>query len=412
MKLLLTLGWRNIWRNKRRTVLTVLAVVFATFLTIVMRGIGSGTWEYNVKNTVEMFSGYLQIQREGYQDTPSLTKSFAFPGKVEAILKSEPEITGYAPRIIADGLLSFRDNSAGAVIFGVQPEKEERISRFRQRVNEGRFFASGSEDEIVLGYKLLQNLKASTGDTLVVLAQGFDGVLGNLRFRIVGTIKLGSPEFDAMAAFMDLSAAQELLAMDGRVNVVALSVANFNRLSRAQQSLSQHLREAGLFNLVVLPWDEVMVDLKQAMEFDRITDIFFLGILIVIVTFGILNTVLMSVTERFREFGVTLAIGMQPRNLVWLVFIETTFIAIIGIIIGGLIGYAANAYFTINPIQLTGDYAALYEEYGFIPLIIATRDLDIPLTIAFSMLIISFLSCMYPAYRVSRLEPLKGIRHT
>jgi putative ABC transport system permease protein len=412
LKLLLKLGWRNIWRNKRRTILTVLAVVFATFLTIVMRGIGAGTWEYNVKNTVEMFSGYLQIQREGYQDTPSLTKSFAYPGKVEAILKAESVITGYAPRILADGLLSFKDNSAGTAIFGVQPEREERISRFRQRVNEGRFFEAGSEDEIVLGYKLLENLKAQIGDTLVVLAQGFDGVLGNLLFRVVGTVKLGSPEFDGMAAFIDLSAAQELLAMEGRVNVVALSVADFQRLSRAQQSLTRSLHEAELVNLVVLPWDEVMVDLKQAMEFDRITDIFFLGILIVIVTFGILNTILMSVTERFREFGVTLAIGMQPRNLVWLVFIETTFIAVIGIIIGGLIGHGLNWYFTINPIQLTGDYAALYEEYGFIPLIIATRDLDIPLTIALSMLIISFLSCIYPAYRVSRLEPLKGIRYT
>lgn len=114
MNLLLTLGWRNIWRNKRRTILTVLAVVFATFLTIVMRGIGAGTWEYNVKNTVEMFAGYLQIQREGYQANPSLTKSFAFPGKVEAIINSESEVMGYAPRILADGLLSFNENSAGA----------------------------------------------------------------------------------------------------------------------------------------------------------------------------------------------------------------------------------------------------------------------------------------------------------
>lgn len=172
--------------------------------------------------------------------------------------------------------------------------------------------------------------------------------------------------------------------MEGRVNVVAISVADFQGIPATQKSLGRALEEAELPDLAVLSWDEVMEDLKQAMEFDRITDVFFLGILIIIVTFGILNTILMSVTERFREFGVTLAIGMQPRSLVTLVFIETGFIAIIGIIIGALAGLGLNYYVEFIPILLTGDFATLYEEYGFIPKIVATSDLDIPLTIAAS----------------------------
>ena len=410
MSLLLKLGWRNIWRNKRRSVLTILAITFATFFTVIMRGLAIGMWEFNVKNSVELFSGYLQIQRTGYQANPSLNKCFAYPGTVEPILKNEPTITGYAPRILANGLVSFRDNSSGAGIIGFDPEGEKNF-RLHQRMHAGSFLQPGSY-EVVLGHKLLDNLKAHIGDTLVVLAQGFDGALGNLLFRIAGTMKLGVPEFDASAVFMDLGAAQELLALEGRIHLVALSVARLTDITSAHASLNHKLAEANPQQLVVLPWEEVLPELKQAMEFDRIGDWFFLWTLIIIVTFGILNTVLMSVTERFREFGVSLAIGMHPKKLVALVFIETGFLSTIGIVAGCLLGQTVNMYLAANPIELTGEFAALYEEYGILPQIVSAGRITITLTVAGLIAFFLFLSTLYPAYKVSRLEPLKGIRYT
>jgi len=412
VNLLLKLGWRNVWRNKRRSILTILAITFATFFTVVMRGLGIGVWEYNVQNTVELFSGYLQVQRSGYQDNPSLNKSFPFPGSIEEIVRAEEGIKGYAPRILADGLISYRENSSGAAIFGIDPNKERQGFRFHQRLNGGRFFESHSRDEVVLGYKLLDNLKARVGDTLVILAQGRDGVMGNLRFRISGTMKLGSPEFDAMAAFMHLNAAQELLAMEGRVNVVAVSVVDLKAVDKAVEHLAGSLQRAQLDNLAVLPWKEVLPELKQAMDFDKIGDWIFLWTLIIIVTFGILNAVLMSVTERFREFGVSLAIGMQPKKLVTLVFLETSVLALIGIVTGCITGQLLNMYLETHPITFTGEFAQIYEEYGFLPQIVAASRITIVLTVAGLMLLIALLSCLYPAYRVSKLEPLKGIRYT
>lgn len=412
MNLLLKLGWRNVWRNRRRSILTILAITFATFFTVVMRGLGIGVWEYNVQNTVELFSGYLQIQRTGYQNNPSLNKNFPFPGDVEAAVRTDRDIKGYAPRILADGLISYRANSSGAAIFGIDPDAERRIFRFQQRLNSGKFFEAGSREEVVLGYKLLENLKAQIGDTLVILAQGQDGVMGNLRFRISGTMKLGSPEFDAMAAFMDLRAAQELLAMEGRVNVLAISVVDLQAVEGAVQRLADALQRAKMDRLTVLPWEEVLPELKQAMEFDKIGDWIFLWTLIIIVTFGILNTVLMSVTERFREFGVSLAIGMQPKKLVALVFIETAFLALIGIVLGSIVGQLMNVYLETHPITFSGEFAKIYEEYGFLPQIVTASRITIVLTVASFMLLVSFFSCLYPAYKVSKLEPLKGIRYT
>ena len=384
MKLLLKLAWRNIWRNKRRSILTIVAITFATFLTIVARGIGIGTWEFNLRNTVDLFSGYLQVQRAGYQENPSLSKSFIYPGKIEAIVNSEPLVTGYAPRILADGLISFKDNSTGTAILGIDAKAEKHF-RFQERIREGRMFQDGDIHEVVLGYRLLTNLKASIGDTMVILAQGYDGVMGNLKFRVSGTMKLGVPEFDQMAVLMDLRAGQELLAMEGRISIVALSVAELRDIGEVQEDIGNSLNDNGLDQLVILAWDEVLPELKQAMEFDRIGDWIFLWILIIIVTFGILNTVLMSVTERFREFGVTLAIGLQPRKLVALVFLETTFLALVGIAVGSVIGQGLNVYFSLNPIVLSGEFAAFYEEYGFLPQIVATGRITVMLTVAGSL---------------------------
>ncbi|MFH0990771.1 MAG: FtsX-like permease family protein [bacterium] len=412
MNLIVKLGWRNIWRNKRRTILTILAISFATFLTVISRGIANGTWEYNIKNTLELFSGYIQIQRTGFKDSPSLHKSFTYPGSVESILQEDPSISGYAPRIISDGLLSFKENSAGAAIFGIDIQREQKISRFHERIKAGRMFHTDSLNEIVLGYKLLNNLKANVGDTIVILAQGFDGVLGNQLYKITGTVSFGTQDFDRVVVLMNLRGAQELLAMEGRVNIVAVMLSDFHQIDEAQAIMSKNITDAGLTNLSVLNWGEVIPELQQAREFDLIGDYFFLGVLLIVITFGILNTVLMSVTERFREFGITLAMGMQSKDLVKLVLMELTFIALIGILAGSIFGYGVNFYLETHPIIMTGEFGQMYEDYGFIPQLVSTSRLSYTVRVMIIILGLSIFSSIYPAYKVYKLEPLKGIRQT
>lgn len=412
MKLLLILAWRNIWRNRRRSLLTILAVVFASFLSLLQRGLATGTWEFNVRNTVEMFAGYLQVQRTGYQDNPSLSKSLAYPATLRSILRQTDGVAGFAPRIQADGLVSFRDRSSGIMMFGLEPEAEQHVSRFHRRVVEGHYLTSDADDEIVVGSTLLANLGARVGDTLVMLAQGYDGVLGNLKFRVVGAIRMGVPSFDASSVLMTLGAAQELLAMEGRVSLVAVSIDDLDELARVRDRLQGGITAAAIASASVLTWDEVMPDLAQAMAFDRIGDYFFMFVLIIIITFGILNTVLMSVTERFREFGVTLAVGMRPRQLVVQVFVESLYMIAIGILTGATLGYAVNAYVEAHPIVFTGEFEQIYAQYGFLPQMVGTTEWWVLGQVVAIIAVVSFLSLLYPLYRVARLEPLKGIRHT
>ena len=407
--MLLKLAWRNIWRNKRRSLITLAAVVFAAVMAIAMRGIQLGTYALNIKSVVELFSGYLQIQEKNYLDNPSLTSSFIIDKNIQDALKTTKGVVTYAPRIYADGLISFKDNSRGAAIFGIEPDKEKNVTTFVQNINSGKFFTSDSSNEIVVGDQLLKNLDAKIGDDIVILAQGYDGTLGNQKYKIVGTVKLGVQELESSLIFMGLKSAQYLLDMGSRVNVVAIKADNLNHLNEINTALMSKIKNP---DIRVLSWNKVNPELEQAIQLDNVSGILFLGILIVIVAFGILNTVLMSVIERFREFGVVLAIGMPQVNLTYLVYLETFFITLIGLILGNLLGYAVNYYLIIHPIMFGGEIKKLYEIYHFLPQLKSTLQPSIFFNVSISILIISVLSCLYPAYKVYKLEPLKGIRHT
>ncbi|MBE0644151.1 MAG: ABC transporter permease [Bacteroidetes bacterium] len=409
MKLLITLAWRNLWRNRRRTLITITAVVFATWFSIAMRGIQLGTYDDNISYALNLFSGYVQLQQPDYRDNPSLQKSFRMDERIIRSLDNDARVKGYAPRVYADGLISFRDNSQGAAIFGISPQVERKVTRLSDKIREGRMVASDSAMEIVMGQTMLENLHAKIGDEIVVLAQGYDGALGNMKYRIVGSIRTGMQDFDRSGVFIGIVALQELVSMQNKVSVIAVSLNDLHDVDAFTEEMNAVLDTA---QVRALGWEEVMPDLKQSIDLDNYSGMLFLGILLVVVAFGILNTVLMSVTERFKEFGILLSVGMPQGRLVTLVLIETIFITLLGILVGNLLGLAVNWYLAVNPIVFSGDYASMMEEYGWLPQMKSIVRASSFLNTSFSVLLISLLSALYPLYRVHALEPLKGIRYT
>jgi ABC-type lipoprotein release transport system permease subunit len=409
VKLLLKLAWRNIWRNKRRSLLTFFAIAFAALAAIAMRGIQNGTFNLNIKNSVELFSGYIQIQKKGYLDNPTLNSSFNINSNIASLLKNTDGVLSYSPRVYSDGLICFKNNSSGVSVMGIEPAMEKNVTTFVQNIDRGKFFDSDSSNEIVVGSKLMDNLGANIGDEIILLSQGYEGTLGNQKFKIAGTVRFGSPDLESAVVFMGIKSAQSLLGLGTRVSVIAIKVQDFERLEKIKNSLSNKVNNPVLS---VLLWNEVNPEMQQQINLSNIRGILFNGILIVIVAFGILNTVLMSVTERFREFGVILSIGMPQVKLSYLVYIETFLITILGLFFGNLLGFGVNYYFVVHPIVFGGELKKLYEMYHFLPLAQSSVQLSIFLNVSLSIIIISLLACIYPAYKVYKLEPLKGIRHT
>jgi len=409
VKLLATLAWRNLWRNRRRTLITVLAVIFATWLSIAMRGLQLGTYDQNISWALNLFSGYIQLQHPGFEDNPSLHKSFRFTDEMRAQLDEDARVRGYAPRIYADGLVSHMDNSLGTAIFGIDPEVEADVTRFRKKIDNGRMIAARSGEGIVVGRTLLKNLRASVGDTVVILAQGYDGAMGNMKYRIAGAVKTGMAEFDRAAVFMGIDDLSELVSMPGKISVVAVSLHDLHEVDAVAADLNAAVDTS---KVRALTWEKVMPEMKQSIQLDNYSGMLMLAILIIVVAFGILNTVLMSVTERFREFGILLSIGMPQKQLVMLVFIETMYIALVGILIGNVLALGVNWYLSEYPITFSGEYAAMMEEYGWLPQMHSVIRLSSFFNTSLAVIMLSLVAAFYPLYRVYKLEPLKGIRYT
>jgi ABC-type lipoprotein release transport system permease subunit len=305
--------------------------------------------------------------------------------------------------------VSLRETSFGAVLLGIDPVKEREVTTISERLDRGRFLESLSAREVVVGGQLLKNLGADLGDSVVVLSQAYDGTLGNLFFTIVGTMKTGSPELDHNGVFMGLGAAQELLDMDDRVSMLAVSLDKVEEVDDVDEALEGRLEPLGV---KCLSWTEIMPELKQSIQLDNITGILMLAVLVVVAAFGILNTMLMSITERFHEFGVLLAVGMPNRKLCAVVFMETVFIVLAGLLAGNLIAAAVNAYLAANPIEITGSLSATYEQYGFIPMMMSTLSAGVFLRPSLIILVVSLVAFIYPGWKVLQLRAMKGIRYT
>lgn len=409
--LVFKIGWRNIWRNWRRSIITIAAITFAAFMMVIMRGMQLGTYAANIKSAIESFSGYLQVQNKGYLDNPSLQKSFVFDNNLKDLLQKDKRIKAFSPRIISECLIGNEKNSVGAAIFAVDATTEKQVSTIYKRVRHGKFISDERINDIVVGEQMLKNLKLNIGDDVVILTNCYDGSMGNMKFRISGTVKMGSASFDAMSVIMNIKVADRLLAMNGKVSSVVVSINNMDDLDDVKTQLISGIKSSNQKKLTVRDWIELMPEFEQTIQFDNISGIIFLGILVLIVAFGILNTVIMSITERFKEFGVMLALGAKNFMIITAVFIETVLMSVIGILLGMLCGYLVNSYLILHPIQFGEDMAKLYEEFGFIPELHSTVEPAIFITTALTILIVVLIVYIIPAYKISKLEALKGIRY-
>ncbi len=410
MRLLLRMAWRNLWRNRRRTLLTLFAVFFATMLCVVQRGMDVGNDAANIAFAIDLYPAALQVQHAKYLDAPSLRRSLRLDPLMLRAIETHAAVRAATPRIEGNGLVAYKDHSMGVALFGVDPAREARTSTLLSRFRPPLADASWRQGDIVVGRTLLENLGARIGDSVVVLAQGYDGALGNLRFRIGSTFRTGSTELDGAGLFLRLEDAQMLLAMEGRATAIAVAARDLDDIDDTEAAVSATI--APDTTLAAVRWNRIIPDVQQAAELNETGGLLFLSILVLVVGFGILNTILMSVTERFREFGVMLALGMRNSTLAVLVSLEILFILLMAQTGGLVIGYAINAWIIAHPIQLTGDMAVAMEQYGYQPVLTSTVRWSMLREMLVLISTVTLVLASYPVWRVFRLESLKGVRHT
>ncbi|NNL67854.1 MAG: ABC transporter permease, partial [Myxococcales bacterium] len=319
MRLILRLAWRNVWRNPRRTGLTVAATVFAVLLVIVFVSMGAGIHEQMIEDAVRLSSGHVTVSGKGYLENRTLEQFVPFDPELAARLDATDGVVGWAPRVVGFGLLSSGPDTQGVVVLGVDPTREAGVTTLPERVREGRFVERPEAYEIVLGERLAESLQAGIGDSLLLYSVAYSLEMAYELFTVVGTMKLPDPGMERSLAVVHLRDAQSFFVYGERVSEVAILAGSADDTGPLVQAVSAGFPGDAV---EVHGWSEIMPELVQLIFLDDAGMYIMLVILVVVVAFGILNTLLMSVLERRREFGVALALGLRPRAIFGLVYLE------------------------------------------------------------------------------------------
>lgn len=403
------MAWRNTWRNPRRSILTICAIAFASLLLVFMLSWQFGSYDTMINSAVKIHTGHLQVQAEGYQDKRSMHLVVPDPRAIGRILDETPGVDAYTFRANAFSLVSSKDRTYGIAVIGVDPAREANVSTLKKVIRQGSYLSEVDTDHALVGELLAKNLKVSLGDELVVLGQGPDGSIAATVVKVKGIYNSGQDEFDRSSVHIPLKHFQDVYAMRGAVHeVVALgkSLADVRVMKKAVGSAIENLDTK--HRLVALDWMDLIPGLIEGIKMDLISGLIFYFILIVVVAFSILNTFLMSVLERTREFGVMMAIGTTPRRLTKLLLLESITMTVVGIVIGIIAGCLVTWYFQVHGIVISGT-SEVVRQFG-IPERMFPQLSILSVTIGpAAVLVITFLTALYPAIKVRRLRPVEAL---
>ena len=403
------MAWRNIWRNPRRTILTVCAITFATVLLVFMLSFQFGSYETMINTSVKISTGHLQVQAEKYQEKKSIRYVIPDPRAIADIVDQIPEVAAYTFRAQAFALISSKDRTYGVVVTGIDPQKEATVSRIKKLVYAGNFLTADDANQALVGNLLAKNLRVSIGDELTLLGQGRDGSIGATVVQVKGIFRSGIDEFDRSAMQIPLSTFQDIFSMEGAVHEVVVIAKSLSDVSRIKTQLKAAL--AVLNNgkaLKILDWQELMPGLRQAIEMDLVSGLIFYGLLIIVVAFSILNTFLMAIFERTKEFGVMMAVGTTPRRLTKILLIESMSMTLIGIITGICIGIGITYYFQIHGIDFSGG-SELLSQFGITGRMYPKLSMLSVSIGPFMVLFFTLFAALYPALKVRRLRPVEAM---
>ncbi|MDZ7267676.1 MAG: ABC transporter permease [candidate division KSB1 bacterium] len=399
-----TIALRNVFRQKRRTVLTALTLLGGMVLSALSIGLTDGTYATVIDLFTRTRLGHIQVHAAGYLDNPTLFKTIADFQRVGGLIAKVDGVEGWAPRLYSAGLVAVGEKSAGAQIIGIDPRREVMATHFHRKIIAGRNFTADTAPQAMVGRGLAQILQAKVGDEIVVVSQAADGSLANALYSLVGIIDSGDELNDRMAFYLPLAVAQELLMLPGRAHEIVVIVSELERVRPLAQEIAATLADPAL---AVAPWQEFARPFYEAMQMDQRGNWISLSIILLIVAIGVLNTVLMSVLERTREYGLLKAVGTRPAQIFTLVISEINVIAVAGIMAGAALSLILNAWLSRHGIALPQSFTFAGVEFTTMYATVNWRSILLP---AVTVLLVANLASLFPSLKAARVAPARAMR--
>jgi putative ABC transport system permease protein len=402
--LIFKIAFRNIFRQKRRSILTALTIFGGFTLAAISIGWSDGTYNFIIDMFTRNQLGHIQIHAAGYREKPSLYKTINDLAAIKKKLDGIERVEAYTPRLFSAGLVSVGDQSAGVQITGIDPIQENKATRFSKKIINGSDFSMVPSHEVIIGKGLAKILDANLHDEVVIVSQAADGSIANDLYKIVGIIETGNDISDRIAFYLHLEDAQELLVLENRIHEIAIIAEDLDIVDQLTSTLKKEFENTGM---EVVPWQVFAKSFYVAMKADQEGMWIMLFIIILIVAVGVLNTVLMTVLERQREYGLLKAIGTKPFQVFQLIMYEVNLLTCFSIIVGAILGTLINYLLSINGISLPQPFTYGGIEFKTMYTEVNARSLIIP---AITVFLTAFVVGFFPAIKAVRTEPAKAMR--
>jgi ABC-type lipoprotein release transport system permease subunit len=406
MGITLRFAWRNLWRHPRRTWLTASAIAFSATLLVFMITLQLGAYDMMIDTSLRVFTGQMQVQRAGYHHKPQMRSTVPKAAALAAQLRQTTGLDGIAVRAQGFALASSASRSYGVPVIGVEPMFEARVSTLPHLIKQGRYLSAVDAHEAVLGSALARNLKLQVGDELTLLGSGKDGSIAATIVPVVGIFDSGNPELDRQLVQLPLTTFQDVFSMGEDAHVIVVSGPSHEAIAQTKAQVASQLPPGA--DLTVLDWEELIPGLRQLIQADMVQNWITYIALIVIVTLSIMNTFLMSVLERTREFGIMLALGNSAWRIGVMVLLESVYLTLLGLGIGVLLGGGIAVYLHVEGFTFPG-MAEIYAQFG-LPGVIHPKLSLAGFTLGPAVIFVfTVLAALYPALRIRKLQPVEAI---
>jgi len=405
MKTIIIIAWRNLWRNKRRTLITAASVFFGVIFSTVMSSMQEGSYDSNVKNSVRFYTGYLQIQHQDYWEEKTLENHITYDEALFQRIQQNAMVKNITPRLEYFALASRGSATKVAQVTGINPDMEKEVTNITSNIDQGRYLEKGDAG-VVIGSLLAENLELGVGETITLTGQGYRYATAAGLFPVKGIVDFPSQELNKTMVYMALETCQQFYNAPDMLTSVSVMITDNDKLAEVQNQIGSLLPE----DYTTMNWKEMMPALVQQIESDRAGGYIFMAILYMIILFGILGTIMMMIAERRRELGVMMAVGMKRLKLATVIVIETFFIGVLGAVTGILGSIPIVGYYVNNPIPLEGQTAEVMESYGWEPFMFFSSEPRIFYLQAIIVFILTVVVAIYPVTKIFTMKEINALR--
>lgn len=402
--MLFILAWRNIWRNKKRSLIIIAAITAGLSCGLFASAVMYGMYESMINSTIDRELGHIQIHSLKFEDEKILTDTIPDFRNVVFQVRKQTEVKGVSSRILIEGMCSSPTSSRGIIIKGIIPDDEKNVTTIQDQIIKGSYFNSGLSAEVIIGKKLADNLDVKLKSKIVLSFQDFDGNIVYAAFRVGGIFRTESSLYDQSVVFVKQSDLTSLLGNKELSHEIAIRLNSFKQVDSVYSKLSKAFP-----TLSVKDWKLLAPELKVYYEILDIQLYFFMGIILFALLFGITNTMLMSVIERIREIGILIALGMKRSKIFSMIILETIALSLVGGFAGLIIGVII-----VQMVNTTGINLSLFAEglsqFGISTILYPVLPLSFYPIITLMIIVSAVIAAIYPAMKAIKLKPATAIR--